>query len=202
MACVSNPEMNKLLILNYSKLTNQFEVDQYIRDLRNALKKKIMQNDFLLKKESYIPIKCNYEFPFKEEIMEYSMIKDIDRDFIAITLTFDQKMHPQLIITPQYDQIKYIKKVISNLIYENHITAVYGCFEKHKSGYIHSHLLVPHYGSHNDLQDKILPYFTNRKKQHAVLIKHVDDLKKWIDYINKESDDFIEWNLRKNTLEI
>jgi len=127
-----------------------------------------------------------------------------DRDYIAITLTFDQQKHHQLILTPTYEQKKYIEKVISNLLYEQLISAVYGCFEKHKSGFIHSHLLVPHYGDYNNIYNKLIPYFTNRefKKQHAVLIKPVKDLTKWVNYINKESSDFIEWNLKKNTIEI
>lgn len=198
---LKNPQV--LLKMDTSKIVWSGDLDRYLRLIRQALKEKIIQNDFLLKTESYIPLDCTMVYPFTREIMTVNDIEVPNRDFIAITITFDQQKHPQLIITPQYDQKKYIEKVISNLLYDKHITAVYGSFEKHKSGFIHTHLIVPHYGDYNNLLQTITNYFTNRKKQHAVLIKKVDNLEKWLNYINKESDDFYEFNLRKNnTLEL
>lgn len=200
---VSNEEIQKLLKKDLNKI-NPSELQEYVFKLKKSLYFKTLQNDYLLKNESYINIECPVYYPFNREEMYLTDIELPNRDYIAITLTFDQQKHPQLILTPTYEQKKYIEKVISNLLYEQLISAVYGCFEKHKSGYIHSHLIVPHYGDYNNLLSTIVPYFTNRelKKQHAVLIKPVTDLNKWLTYINKESLDFIEWNLKKNTIEI
>jgi len=200
---VSNEQIQKLLKKDLNKI-NQLNLQEYVFKLKNALYFKTLQNDLLLKNESYINIECPVYYPFNREQMYVTDIELPDRDYIAITLTFDQQKHHQLILTPTYEQKKYIEKVISNLLYEQLISAVYGCFEKHKSGFIHSHLLVPHYGDYNNIYNKLIPYFTNRefKKQHAVLIKPVKDLTKWVNYINKESSDFIEWNLKKNTIEI
>lgn len=199
---LAHPEV--LLKQDINEIIKWNSLDKYIRLLRRSLKEKIIQNDFLLKKESYIPLEVPVNYPFDTQRLEIDDIEVTNRDFIAITVTFDQQKHPQLIITPAYDQKKYIKKVFSSLIYEQHITAVYGCFEAHKSGFIHAHLIVPHYGDYNDLHNKLTGYFTNRTntKQHAVLIKPVNDLKKWINYINKESTDFIEWNIRKKSLDL
>jgi len=199
---LDNPEI--LLKKDVSKIQFSGDLDKYLRLIRQALKEKIIQNDFLLKKESYIPLECPVYYPFNREPIEVTDIELPNRDWLAITITFDQQKHPQLIITPSFEQKKYIEKVISNLLYEQHITAVYGSFEKHKSGYIHSHLIIPHYGSTINLLETITSYFTNRtiEKQHAVLIKDVTDISKWIGYINKESQDYFEFNLRKNTIEI
>jgi len=205
-ACVSNPmssEISKLLKKDFSKMT-ALELQNYVFKLKNAVYSLKLRNDFLLKTESYINIECPVNYPFNREQMNVTDIELPNRDWIAITLTFDHQKHPQLILTPSYEQKKYIEKVISNLLYEQHITAVYGSFEKHKSGYIHSHILIPHYGPHNNLLEILVPYFTNRPipKQHAVLIKSVTDISKWISYLNKESQDYYEFNLRKNTIEI
>ena len=197
-------DLAKLINKNYQKFTSQYEVDDYIRSLRRELVTLKLQNDFLLKEESYIPIKVERNYPFKNEELLVKDIEEPNRDFIAITITFDQKKFPQLIITPLHQQIKYIEKVISTIIYEQHITAVYGSFERQKNGYIHAHLIAPYYGDHNNLEKQLSTYFTNRtgEQQHAVLIKPVTDLNKWLIYINKKEDfkEFIEYNLKIKSL--
>lgn len=200
---VLNSTIRKVLNKDYSKM-DSLKLESHIRALKKYLYFKTLQNDFLLKKESYLPIECPVNYPYNREKMLITDIELPNRDWLAITITFDQQKHPQLILTPTYEQKKYIEKVISTILYEQHITAVYGSFERHKSGYIHSHIIIPHYGAYHNLYNKLVPYFTNRPipKQHAILIKPVTDLDKWLNYINKESLDFIEFNVRKNTIEI
>lgn len=210
-------DIPKLVNKNYQKFTSQYEVDDYIRSLRRALIDLKLQNDFLLKTEQYIPISCERNYPFDEDKMTVDQLDEPNRDYIAINVTFDHKKFPQLIITPLEEQKKYIKKVFSNLLYDNHITAVYGCFEKQKNGTIHGHFIAPHYGNFDNLEEHINTYFTNRTKQqqrYAVLIKPVTDKGNWFVYMNKdepappycvrrkERGDFIEWNLRKKTLDL
>ena len=200
-------EITKLLTFNYQKCSSQYEIDNYIRVLRKNLLDLKLQNDFLLKEESYIPIKVHREYYFDEEEMFETDLKDKDADYKAITITFDQKKFPQLIITPLSEQIKYIEKVISNLLYEQHITAIYGSFERQKNGYIHGHFIVPYYGNHHNLQTHINTYFTDRTKgdkQYAVLIKPVDNLSVWFKYMNKKETfkKFLEYNLKINSLNI
>jgi hypothetical protein len=202
----------QLVNKNYSKMTSMYEIEDYIRQLRKTVLDLKLKNNFLLKNEQYLPIKCERNYPFDESIMELEELEEPDRDFIAINITYDQKKFPQLIITPLEEQKKYIKKVFSNLLYEERITAVYGCFEKQKNGVIHGHYIVPYYGDHSELEEYINSYFTNRKfgdKQYAVLIKKVTTKIDWFTYMNKdepsppysvrrkENGDFIEYNLRK-----
>lgn len=206
-------ELVKLLNKNYGKFTSQYQVDEYIRLLRSSIKQLKLQNDFLMKEEQYIPITVPVNYPYNNDIMFDNEIEDLDKDFIAVTITFDQKKFPQLIITPLNEQIKYIEKVFSILIYDKHITGLYGAFERQKNGYIHGHFIMPHYGDHNNLLETITPYFTNRtiKQQHAVLIKKIrkcefvtHNIPKWFQYMNKVETfkEYIEYNLRKKTLEL
>lgn len=202
-------QLAKLINKNYQKLTSQYEVDDYIRQLRFAVKELKLQNDFLLETQSYLPIKQPINnYSFNDQQVNYEDIQDPEVDYYAITLTFDSKKFPQLIITPDIEQIKYIKKVISTILYERLFTRVYGSFEKHKSGIIHFHGVIPLYKSLDNkinLDLLLKPYFTDSEhNKHAVLTKPVDDLQLWIKYINKPETYkiFLEWNFKKNTLEI
>ena len=203
-----NQNLIKLLNTNYHKYQAQYEVDDYIRQLREAVKTLKLQNDYLSKKESYIPLTVPRNYIFNNEFMDETELENPTDNFIAITITFDQKKFPQLIITPLSEQINYIKKVLSIFIYDESFTSIYGSFERQKNGYIHAHLIMPYYGNILNLHDKLSPYFTNRSKsnkQYAVLIKPVDNLQKWFEYINKTETfkEFIEYNLiKKNPLDL
>lgn len=199
-------EFSKLVNKNYQKYTSQYEVDEYIRQLRRSLIDLKLKNDFLLKEELYIPIKVERNYPYNNDQITIDQIQEPNRNFIAITITYDHKKFPQLFITPISEQIKYIEKVFSVLLYDNDITAVYGSFERQKNGFIHGHFITPYYGNYKHLENYISTYFTNghNGKQHAVLIKPVDDINKWLQYINKKEDfkDYLEYNIKIKTLDL
>ena len=188
-------------------LSLQYQVDGYIRELRKIIVQQQNQLDFLLKTESYMPYIETLNIPFDDIQVELSDISHLTTDFLALTLTLDPSKFPQLMFTPYYDQIKYFKKIFSKLIIDEHISGVYGSFEKHASGNIHCHCIIPIYATQdniNQLTDFIRPYLTNRtNNKHAILIKPVTDASGWFKYINKQTDfkEFMEYNILKKTLE-
>jgi len=195
----------KLLTKNYNNCTAQHEIDEYIRDLRKACIDLKLKNDFLLEKRSYLPIVCLQTYCFNDNKLNISDFETISSlNCVAITLTFDPKKFPQLIITPQYDQILYIQKVISNYLYGKMFNQIYGSFELQQNGNVHFHGIAPYYDEPRVLQSCLAAEFTNRNplKQNAVLVKPVNDLEGWLTYINKESNDYLEYGIKKKCLEI
>ena len=196
--------ISKIVNISYSKFSNQYELDDYIRKLRNMVIKLKLQNDFLLKEESYLPLKVENMVSFNTDKKYHTDLAEVNIQYKAITITFDHKKFPQLIITPKNHQQNYIEKVISICIREELFTGVYGCFELQGNGTIHGHFIIPYYGDEKLLYEKLIPYFTDRKqKQYAIVIKTVDDIVGWFTYMHKESKDFIEYNLmKKNSLDL
>lgn len=212
-----------LLSKDYSKL-NGFELEDYIRLLKKQLRKATLQNAYLLNEEQkmYIKeLKDIQSIPFNNEQLELEHV-DVSGDAFAITATIDPSKFPQLILTPQHEQIKYFKKIFSKLIIDNEIPNLYGSFEAHQNGNIHFHGIVYMYFTYEAkyrLEELISSHLTNRKyfriaksydcrkqpdpdKGKNTIAKPVTDFEGWFIYMNKKPLDFIEWKLKKNTLDL
>lgn len=193
-----------LLSLDYSKFSQQFEVDDYIRRLRDMVTQLKIKNDFLLEKKTYLPMvikKDSDMVNFTRSVIEScSQVEQVA--YIAVTITYDPRFFPQLIITPLWEQENYIKRVLAHQINNNRITSIYGCFELQKNGRIHFHGIIPVYGSEKiaKLEDELSAYFTSGTHQKAIKIKPVDNIQKWLDYINKKEEykTYLEYNMKVN----
>jgi len=216
-SAMSQEAVSNLVKINYQKYSSQYEVDDYIRKLREIVVRLKIQNDFLLKEESYLPLKLDHQkIAFNSGKKCHTDLEEVSIQYKAITITFDHKKFPQLIITPINHQQEYIEKVISQCIHDEIFNGVYGCFELQKNGVVHGHFIVPYYANELILYEKLVPYFTDRiGKQYAVLIKNVDNVEKWFEYMNKDEPvppysvrpkdkyQFIEYNIcKRNTLDL
>jgi len=193
-----------LLKTDYQTL-NSFELSRYIMRLRQCMQQLKIRNNLLLEKKQYLPkIYDNYHYSiFDRNKLDISNFV-LSLNYYAITITFDPcKFNYILPVVPDNYQIKYIEECLHYNLSKDHITDIYGSFEKHKSGIIHFHGVLSSYKYPEDFNKSMISFFTNKvNSQKAILIKYVDDLPKWIDYINKESDIFISYNIEINTLEI
>lgn len=195
----------KLLTVSYDQFDG-YQLDDYIRTMREALRTLKLQNDYLSGKEQYIKELSDVSvLPFSSEILDLSQV-DLSGDAYAITATFDPAKFPQLLITPQSEQIKYFKKIFSKLIVDGEITNLYCVFESHKNGIIHCHAITYLYNNNENkrrLEECIKRHLTDRKRNNTnTVIKPVDNYDKWFSYLNKEIVDSIEWNLRKKSLDL
>lgn len=202
-------DVPKLLNINYQQL-EPAELSEFIQTLRGALCTLKMRNDFLLKRCSYLPeINSHYNINlFDREMIDFNhfwagQFLDQFDSFYAITITFDPQKFKQILIVPDSDQIVYIEKCIQLMIEGGFLTDLYGCFEYQKNGTIHFHGVFSSYKYPYELEKTFLEYFTNKiERQYAIKIKPVDNLQKWISYINKESTFFISYNIKKRTLDL
>lgn len=200
-----------LLNKDYSKFSTQFEVDDYIRKLRQELQTQYIRNQFLLNEEEYIKELKDQSIVVQNcDKLYHTDIEDQIGTPFEITATIDPQRFPQLCIIPEYNQIKYFKKIFSKLIIDNEITNLYGAFEKQKNGNIHFHGITYIYNNNEQsvtIEKSISSYLTNRPyrlnaKFKNTQCKPVRNITNWFTYINKESEDFIEYNLKKKTLDL
>lgn len=191
--CPVNDKLIKLLSEEYQNL-QQYEIDDYIRKLRKTIISLRLKNEFLEKKETYLPNVLK-EFDstqkylyFTQDEIEKEELLEKNVQYAALTITYDINFFPQLIITPLWEQENYIKRVLMKFIQENHFQSIYGSYELQQNGRIHFHGIIPYYAATAELQDQIATYFTSRqgKSQKAVLVKPVNDIQGWLNYINKK----------------
>lgn len=207
-------QVSTLLQLNYSKYQTQSEVDDYIRQLRSALRDATLKNAFLLEEEQKMYIKDLHDipnYPFDNRIMTPEDMMPQEATAFEITATIDPKRFPQLIITPIHEQIKYFKRIFSKLFIDNELSNIYGSFETQKNGNIHFHGITYIYNNtttSNRIEEHISSYLTNAKYNTNSKFKNtqVKPLRlatlHWFIYINKSPLDHIEYNLRKKTLDL
>lgn len=112
---------------------------------------------------------------------ELSIIDYIDpsEHCYLITITFDPAKFP--ILNNRASQRDYIKQVLEVQTY--HHSIVQGCFELHKSGVVHSHLLVLEPINIDELKS----YFTkNLSNEHCINVQQ-KYYKQAFEYITKEA---------------
>lgn len=174
----------------------QENISLYIRQLRTCLQTVLMEN-IIYRQEATLPDIGDINPFFK-----YSPIEDHwwfsfgDKDseaqpFLFITLTFDPRKFPQLIVCPHEEQKKYIEQVLTKSIEENIIKHFYGVYELQANGNIHFHFITSLYDTkENEKQIKqwFSKWFTDRKEnKYSVDVKRVHDLNGLLnDYLKKD----------------
>lgn len=102
-----------------------------------------------------------------------------------ITITFDPDKFGHY--NDNNKEEDYILYILAKLYKDEIIKNFYGCFEKHKSGTIHSHLIANIYDI-SKFRTLIKKSFTNNARNMRAIDIGTYKLKKSIDYINKEED--------------
>jgi len=201
---VQNDKLLKLLSYDYQNF-QQCEIDDYIRKLRKMVTTLALQNDFLQERNNYLPkvLKNDNEIMnFTHKEIDYTTQLEENINYVALTITYDINYFPQLLITPLWEQENYIKRVLSKYINENRFKSVYGSYELQQNGRIHFHGIIPYYANAEELENEMARHFTNHigKRQKSVLIKPVNDIQGWLNYINKNDKykKILEYQLRRS----
>lgn len=182
-----------------TRCSKVIEQERLISELRKQISelKKIDEcnsfKDILIQSQKYIlQYRMKYDddtdepnmiWTYVEPKLTEEMITDKEK-LMFYTVTFSpQRFH--LHLDNQY--IDYILFHISELYERQIISFAYGCFERHKSGIIHSHIIIKAY------QQDIVKEYLNKKFNHdarnrrCIDSSFVKSISKTIDYIHKES---------------
>lgn len=168
----------------------QENVSMYIRELRSTLRDLLLENT-ILRKEATLPDlnqKCNFNYnPLPPNHFYFQ--KELD-DYLFLTITYDPRKFPQLIVSNSEDQKRYIEQVIALAITNQVITLFYGVYELQKNGNIHVHIILNKYSSEENIEtikSFFTPYFTDRKNNtYAIDCKAVTNIEGLIkDYLIK-----------------
>lgn len=201
----------RLLSKDYSKFSTQFELDNYIRQLRKELQTQYIRNQVLLEETDYIKELSDQSILVQEtdKLYHTDIISQLGTPY-EITATIDPNRFKTISIIPDYIQIKYFKKIFSKLIIDDIIPNLYGAFEKQKNGNIHFHGITYIYNNNEqsiNIEKHITSYLTNKQYRPNARFKNtqckpVKNVVNWFTYMNKESETFIEYNLKEKSLDL
>jgi len=175
--CLQSFQCNKCIIKDLQKKYN---------DLKQAF-------DFILDiSPESLNIGCNTKvrlhsfFNRSSEPIEYDLSVDLNTAYF-FTLTFD----PQRFGVTNHDksQKDYMLSIIMDIFDKQMATSCYGCFEHHKNGSIHTHLILKTY-----IPQEVKKYFKskltyNAHNKHAVDFGHAKNPQAK-QYIEKEATDY------------
>jgi len=167
-------------------------LSQYLKDLRTVLRSTV--EELMIRREQPIfpilPVKL-YNFNYhKEETTHWFFDKD-ENDYLFITITFDPRKFPQIVVATHIQQQKYIEQAIASSIEEEVIRLFYGVLEEQKNGNLHFHFVVQKYNCKDNINQLIeffKPLFTDVKtNKYCIDVKPVTDLKNLFeDYLKKK----------------
>lgn len=107
-----------------------------------------------------------------------------------ITLTFDPRKFP--VLFDRNAQRDYIQHVIRDYVELYNNGPIYGCYELHETGVVHSHFIIPNISNHEI--DYLKKQFTNKQDNDKAVHVCEKEIAKAIKYINKpETKDKNNW---------
>lgn len=188
---------------NFSEYLNaksHHEVDDLVKRLFKVVRDLRRDNMFYCDIEQHLSFSGSNVSQF--DISDQPILTDLSNsgNFYAVTITFDPNRFENLDVITEESQQKYILTKLYDFLSKGYnVTELYGSFELHQSGVVHSHLLIGIY-DWKQLYDFLLRQFSKtRRNKHCILIKPIDDMKKWIEYINKaESYEKQYYRLKQN----
>lgn len=203
MSTVADDPLTNLLNLPFDSFESMSEVHLYVRRLRDTIRKQYFELSYYRDINQYLRKYSQHQLSNVELFYEYrklDSIEMIDRLW-AVTITFDPNRFHNIDLTSEEEQQLYIKFHLMKAIRRFNIPFLYGSFEKHKNGRTHFHGVVSIYDN-TELEKYLLRKFTNNpRNKHCILWKAIDNLPKWLEYINKESLDFISYKNQKKCIE-
>jgi len=166
-------------------------------DLHNLIKELINENkelykDNLLYRNIEFPLlkthssKYKYMYTYDSQPMAWEEYHMREYQIHFLTITFDPDRFDNLILTTEEAQKNYILHSLSE--FKNKINFIYGCFEKHKNGIIHSHLLI-NFFDHMDFLENSYPslkakFTKNIRNPYTLKLEPVNHLEKVAAYID------------------
>lgn len=186
----ANQENKKLILCNYC--------EQPIIDYKALYEKELENVDYYKQelRDLYLKDSC-HKILIRKENLPWKIIeleKPIDNPFYTeickmITLTFDPRKFP--VLFDKRAQRQYVAETINEFITTfPRIDALYGCYELHENGVVHSHFIIPNI-SNFELKFLRLKYTDNDQNIHAV---HCCEkvLSDGVNYVNKKETKDIE----------
>lgn len=191
-----------LALLNRNP-NDETNISSYIRELRSSLADLLMENS-ILRDEASLPFISKISKSFRYNPLppnHYYFQKGLD-DYLFLTITFDPRKFPQLIITSQEEQKQYIEQVLTKANQQEIITLFYGVYELQKNGNIHIHIILNKYNSKENIEtikSFFTPFFTARKdNKYCIDVKPVTNMDGLInDYLIKAPEGVVH-NLSDN----
>lgn len=171
-------------------------LSMYIRELRSGFRELLLQNT-IYRQEATLPHICKISPYFRYNpvsdshwFFQFCDSEDERHDYLFITLTFDPRKFPQLIVCPEEEQKQYIEQVLTIAHDTQKIGLFYGVYELQGNGNIHYHMITSLYDSKENkdsIKSFFTPFFTDRlENKYAVDVKQVYDMKGLInDYLLK-----------------
>ena len=105
-------------------------------------------------------------------------------DIVMVTITFDPRKFPVLINrTAQRDYIRYVLDRFIDL-FKGEIDYIYGCYELHDSGIVHTHFLIEKFDDH--MYRYLQKQFTNDKNNDKAVHRCMKHPNEGYEYINKQ----------------
>ena len=166
-------------------------------DLHNLIKELIIENTQLKKDNLYyrnIELQLigddNDRFKLiylqSDDPMAFDDYKIKNSELYFMTITFDPERFDNLIFTTSEQQKKYI--LYSLYKFTDHINFMYGCFEKHQNGIIHSHILI-NFNDYKEFNEKYFKQLKSRftrnlRNKYTIDIEPVKALDKVLQYID------------------
>jgi len=103
-----------------------------------------------------------------------------------MTITFDPERFDNLIFTSEDQQKDYILKSLYE--FRHYINFIYGCFEKHQNGIIHTHMII-NFNDYKEFKEKYFnklksKFTRNLRNKYTIDIEAVRDLDKVLQYID------------------
>lgn len=204
---VTPSNLSNLLNHPFDSFESMSEIHLYIRQLRATIIKQHNELSYYRGITEYLKqYTPNQQLQLESffETNQLSSIQTVDRLW-AITITFDPNRFTNIDLTTPEEQQTYIKFQLMKTIRRFNIPFLYGSFERHKNGRVHFHGIISIYDI-TEIERYLKRKFTNNpQNKHCILWKPIDNLNKWIEYINKESLDYIYYQKplnEKNSLDL
>lgn len=185
----------KLLNVNPSDMED--DMFFYVKRLRQGLAYLIEENS-ILRKEALLPYLTDIDgsfrnvLPTNEEILDHLN----GGDLLFITITFDPRKFPQIIVCSEEQQKLYFEQVLTLAIINEYITHFFGVYETQKNGNIHLHFITKNYNNienRKTIREFLSQYLTDRKdNKYCVDIRPVKDINGLLnDYLKKDVRGYI-----------
>lgn len=107
------------------------------------------------------------------------------------TITFDPSKFGYFNMAD--DEQLYILNTLKQLIQENIIEEVTGCFEYHKSGQTHAHMHIRSEYTFQYIDEVLSPYFTDNKKNKVAVKSYPAKFQRDEEYMTKESTEYFSY---------
>lgn len=199
------PSLTNLLNTPFDSFPSMSEIHYYVRQLRTIIIKQHNELAYYRDTTEYLKRYTPHQLASCELFYEYKQVNELgllcgsDRKW-ALTITFDPNRFTNIDLTTVEEQTLYIKYQLMKTIRRFNIPLLYGSFERHKNGRIHFHGIISIYDI-TEIEKYLKRKFTNNpQNRNCILWKPIDNMQKWLEYVNKESESYIYYSKPLNDI--